>query len=118
MSDYPAPLTASELISRQTAFEAVFIGFLHRDYIRHMDYCTCSGGGCVFCSGHGWRHTPQSMAFGEGLNAPTASSNPYELKTQYGLHMAFHYGKAARARFEVARIREQLGISEYGEGIA
>lgn len=83
------------LIERQVAFERVFLTFPVRDYIRLMSYCSCIGVGCPFCSFRGWRHTPLSMAFGQGLNA-LPPVNPYSFVTHRGLYDAYKAGEAAR----------------------
>jgi hypothetical protein len=103
----------SEAQQRQNDYEVIFKTFSARDFIRGMSFCSsCNGNGCERCSGHGWRHTLVSIAFGQGLNAMITDSNPYKKETAFQEMMAWGKGYKLHQLAEGARIRALLRLDE------
>lgn len=109
--DYRPHFTDEQLIQKQAHYEAIFNCWPDTDYIRHMSFCLrCAGSGCPFCSLRGWLHTPQSMAFGLGLNSPMTTINPFDPVEENRKFLAFQNGKITRSRGHVVNIRKMFGI--------
>ncbi|EGW21227.1 hypothetical protein Mettu_4392 [Methylobacter tundripaludum SV96] len=90
---------------KQDDYEAIASTFADRHYIRAMEFCrTCNGSGCNACSGHGWRHTSVSIAFGRGLNSMITDSNPYKKETAFNEMMAWGRGYKITQLAEGARV--------------
>jgi hypothetical protein len=103
----------NEAQQRQNDYEAIFQAFEDRHYIRGMVFCmACGASGCVRCSGHGWRHTSVSIAFGQGLNAMITDSNPYKKETAFQEMMAWGKGYKLHQLAEGARIRALLRLDD------
>ncbi len=96
---------------RQDEYEQISLAFANRDFIRGMVYCTCNARGCVRCSGHGWRHSAQSIAFGRGLNSMAIDMNPYD-QAQFFEWVEWGKGYKSRQLSEGARIRALFRLEE------
>jgi len=104
-------LMNEEAQRRQDEFEQISQSFADRHFLRGMQYCTCNARGCVRCSGHGWRHTSQSIAFGRGLNSMATDMNPYD-QAQFSEWMEWGKGFKSRQLSEGARIRALFRLEE------
>ena len=96
---------------RQNEYEQLSLSFRDRHYVRGMAYCSCIGRGCAHCSGHGWRHTRESIAFGRGLNSVATDMNPYD-QAQFSEWVEWGKGFKSRQLSEGARIRALFRLEE------